>query len=92
MHEVLYVLTSKAHYNLSHADAAARVHPLLLVRGLRLANKRRYLRALDIYAANPHLDFPDAVNIVLMEELGVAELYSYDSDFDQIPGIRRVEP
>jgi predicted nucleic acid-binding protein len=92
VHEVLYVLTSRAHYNLSHEDAAARIRPLLLVRGLRLPNKQRYLRALDIYAANPNLDFPDAVSIVLMQELGILELYSYDTDFDGFPAVTRVEP
>lgn len=92
LHEVLYVLTSKAHYNLSHEEVAARLRPLLTVRGLRVPNKRRYLHALDIYAGNPKFDFPDAISIVLMEDLGIEEIASYDTDFDGWPGIRRVEP
>jgi predicted nucleic acid-binding protein len=92
VHEVLYVLTSKAHYNLTHEEAASRIRPLISLRGLRLANKRRYLRALDIYSSNPKFDFPDAVNIALMEELGIEEIASYDTDFDDWPGIKRVEP
>jgi predicted nucleic acid-binding protein len=92
VHEALYVLTSRAHYGLNHAEAAARMRPLLSVRRLRLDNKRRCLRALDIYAAHANLDFPDAVNVALMEELGISEIYSYDTDFDQIQGVSRIEP
>jgi uncharacterized protein len=92
VHEVLYVLTSKAHYNLTHEEAASRIRPLIGLRGLRLANKRRCLRALDIYSSNPKFDFPDAVNIALMEELGIEEIASYDTDFDDWPGIKRIEP
>lgn len=92
LHEVLYVLTSKAHYNLSHEEAAARLRSLLTVRGLRIPNKRRYLRALDIYASHPQFDFPDAISIALMEAEGIEEIASYDTDFDDWPGIRRVEP
>jgi len=92
LHEVLYVLTSSRHYHLTHADAVARLRPIVLLRGLKLANKRLYLRALDRYASSSQLDFGGAIAIVRMEARGIKEIYSYDSDFDAISTVIRVEP
>ena len=90
--EVVYVLSSRSHYGLSHEDIRARLTPILLLRGLRLREKRTYVRALDIYAIYPFLDFEDALSVVHMEREGIQEILSYDADFDRIPGLARVEP
>jgi predicted nucleic acid-binding protein len=91
--EVCYVLTSSRHsYQLSREDIRARLLVLLNLRGLRLRNKRVYLRALDLYVQYPRLDIGDAVSVARMEALGVKEIYSYDTDFDAITTIIRVEP
>lgn len=93
--EVVYVLSSpRLPYQLAHAAIRVRLIPLLTLRGVRLRGKRTLLRALDIYASYPHLDFEDAdaLSIAYMERHGIAELISYDQDFDRIPGVRRVEP
>ncbi|HEY7063160.1 MAG TPA: PIN domain-containing protein [Chloroflexota bacterium] len=90
--EVAYVLSSRAHYGLSHPDVSARLRPVIAMRGLRLPHKRTYLRALDVYAAHPALDFEDALIAAYMERDRLTELYSYDTDFDRLPGITRVEP
>jgi predicted nucleic acid-binding protein len=90
--EVVYVLSSRAHYDLSRVDIRARLTPLLRVRGLRIPNKQLYLRALDVYANHPGLDFEDALAVAYMERDGVAELYSYDRGFDRVPGVQRLEP
>ena len=92
LHEVLYVLTSRAHYNLSHEDASARLRPILTLRGLKLPHKRVYLRALDLYTASPSLDFGDALAVAQMESQSIQEILSYDTDFDRFPGIKRIEP
>jgi predicted nucleic acid-binding protein len=92
VHEVLYVLTSRAQYGLSHQDAAARLRPILAMRGLKLTNKRVYARALDVYAGYPHLDFGDALAVAESEHLGIREIVSYDSDYDSVPGVTRAEP
>ncbi len=90
--EVVYVLAARTHYGLSAADIRARLVPILGVRGLRLPHKRMYLRALDLYATYPRLDFEDVLTISQMERQGLTELYSYNTDFDGIPGVTRVEP
>lgn len=91
--EVVYVLSSpRAPYRLSHEEVRGRLLPILTLRGLRLPQKRIYLRALDLYASSPFLDFEDSLAIAHMERRGVRELLSYDRDFDRVQGIQRVEP
>ena len=90
--ETVYVLSSSAQYNLSHEEIRSRLSPILPLKGLKLPKKRLYLRALDIYAANPFLDFEDALSLSYMERVGIEEILSYDRDFDRIRSTRRVEP
>jgi predicted nucleic acid-binding protein len=90
--EVCYVLRSRAHYGLSPSEIAQRLRPLLLVRGLRLTHKRTYLRALDLWTAYPRLDFEDVLLVAHQGRLGLEEIVSYDTDFDHVEGVRRVEP
>ena len=91
--EVVYVLSSRrAPYRLSHEEIRDRLVPLLTLRGLRLSQKRIYIRALDLYASSPFLDFEDALAASHMEQRGVTEIVSYDKDFDRVAGLRRVEP
>ena len=90
--EIFFVLCSPRQYNLSHEDAVARVRPLITLGNLKLANKRVYLRAMDVFANASFLDFEDAVIIAHMERQGIKELASYDTDFDRIKSIERKEP
>ena len=91
--EVVYVLSShRAPYRLSGEEIRDRLVPILTLRGLRLPQKRVYLEALDLYASSPFLDFEDALAAAHMRRNGVAEIMSYDRDFDRVPGLRRVEP
>ena len=48
------------------------------------------LEALDFYAAYG-IDFADGYQAALARSLG-AGVYSFDHDFDRIPGITRIEP
>lgn len=91
--EVVYVLSSPALYRLAAPDVAARLKPLLLLRGLGVPHKQTLCLALDIYAADGVVDFEDALQIAHMQRLGVTEIYSYDTHFDRFPNqVRRVEP
>ncbi len=91
-HEVLYVLSSRAHYGLSHPEAAARLKPIVALRGLQVPHKRTVLHALDVYTEHPFLDFGNALSVAEMARLGIEEIISYERDFDRAPGIKRVEP
>lgn len=91
--EVAYVLSSKrGPYRLSHEEVRSRLAPIISLRGLRLPQKRLYLRALERYASSPSLDIEDALAIAHMERQGIREILSYDTDFDGIVGLKRVEP
>lgn len=88
--EVTYVLTSQ--YDLDHPEIAARLRPLLILGGLKLANKRVMLRALDLYSESTRLDFEDALSVAHMEHLGLREILSYDRDYDCVTEVVRQAP
>ena len=91
--EAAYVLSSsRLSYRLTHEEIRERLLPILTLRGVRLPQKRVCLQALDIYATSPFLDFEDALAVAHMEQAGVAEIVSYDRDFDRVAGVQRVEP
>lgn len=90
--EVVYVLSSRSRYGLSHEEIRSRLAPLLRMRGLRLPGKQIYLEALDLYASHPSLDFEDTLCVAQMRHLGIDEILSYDRDFERLPDIARVEP
>lgn len=89
--EVAFVLASPRQYGLAPADIAARLKPILVLRGCRAAQKGVWLRALDIYESLPALGFVDALSVAYAERPGVV-LATFDSDFDTIPGITRWRP
>lgn len=89
--DAVFVLSSRALYNVPRADIRAGLAPLLRLAGFRVQNKRILLRALDLYATT-RLDFGDAVIVAAMERAKLTTLYSYDHDFDRIPNIIRQEP
>jgi predicted nucleic acid-binding protein len=91
--EAVYVLSShRGPYRLGHDEIAARLMPIVGLRGLRMPQKRVCERALEVYRASLSLDFEDALAIAHMERQGIAEVLSYDRDFDGIAGVKRVEP
>ena len=91
--EATYVLSSRrGPYRLQPDEIAARLHPIVSLRGLVMSDKRVCIRALDLYAQYPFLDFADALGAAHMEARGITEILSYDRDFDRLPGIERVEP
>jgi predicted nucleic acid-binding protein len=93
LHEVAYVLASKAHYNLPAADVATTLKSFLRLRGLKLptGERRLYLRALDLYAAHPRLGFADAIVAERVRAAGIP-LATFDAHFDWLPGITRWQP
>ncbi len=65
--------------------------PLIGIDGIRLPDKAMVRDALDLYA-DSGIDFIDAYNAAIMRKRGLDRVYSYDTDFDTVPGITRVEP
>jgi predicted nucleic acid-binding protein len=65
--------------------------PLIEMPNILLPGKRRFRDVFDVYV-NENVPFADAYHAVLMRHLGLAEIVSFDRDFDHIPGITRQEP
>ncbi len=90
--EIVFVLSSKALYNLPRVEIRRHVTNILSMKGLRLPYKRMCFRALELYATNPKLDFADAMSVAHMERRKLSTILSFDEDFDSVPGITRQEP
>lgn len=90
LHEVSYLLASKKHYDLQWVEVAAYLAPLLRLPGLKFARgeKRIFLRALEIAAANPKLEFADSVIAARCEESEL-ELATFDEALARFPGVTR---
>jgi predicted nucleic acid-binding protein len=65
--------------------------PILELPGISLPRKARFRKAFALYV-DENLPFADAYHAALMGDLGLREIYSFDEDFDRIPGITRLEP
>lgn len=53
--------------------------------------ENRHLEAgLQLFRMYKRLSFTDAVSVAVMRDLNIEVIYSFDSDFDEIPGIIRL--
>lgn len=85
------VFTLQRSYGLSRADIREKIEDLISLRAVRLPDKQLYYRALELYVStNP--SFADAYNAAYMASRGLTEIYSFDTDFDRLPGVTRLEP
>ncbi|HEY8283047.1 MAG TPA: PIN domain-containing protein [Chloroflexota bacterium] len=91
IHEVTYVLASKALYGLTHLEISDRLRPLLLMNGLKMTNKQVCLDALNLFAAHGFLDFADALAAAYIKHRRLDGVYSFDHDFDRLADMARAE-
>jgi len=89
--EVVYVLSSPRLYHVPRDRIRELLLPIIDLRGLKVTSRQLYHDALDLYASR-NLDFEDALALAHMRELGIAEITSYARHFDDLEGVRRVEP
>ena len=86
------IFTLQRSYKVSRDKIKELVEPVIALRGLQLPNKHIYYQALDLYTSIPKLSFADAYNASYMASLNMTEVYSFDTGFDDLPGINRFEP
>jgi len=67
------------------------VTEFLALPGIVLPGKRRYERVFDLYV-DYNLPFGDAYIAAEMERAGADQIYSFDREFDRLPGVTRIEP
>ena len=59
--------------------------------GGSISAKQLCVAALDVYV-NRNISFADAYHSVYLQAHGRSEIYSWDTDFDKLPGLTRLEP
>ena len=89
--EVVFVLASKVLYSLDRSTIRDLLLPIIGLPGIKLAHKALYNRVFELYVTL-NIDYTDAYNGALVESRKQREVYSYDTDFDRVAGITRLEP
>lgn len=84
------VFTLQRTYKLPKDLIADALLPLIELPALILPGKTVYPGAFALYRTAP-LGFADCYHVALMQRLGIAEIFSFDTDFDRVPGIVRKE-
>lgn len=87
--ETVWVL--KSFYGYPNHDIARIVSELLSHEGLEADDKPGLLVALNLFAGK-NIDFADALLAIHMQQKGMQEIFSFDQDFDRLPGITRRTP
>ncbi|MBI4758360.1 MAG: PIN domain-containing protein [Chloroflexi bacterium] len=85
------VFTLQRQYHQPKARIREAILPLIELPGIILPGKRRLRKAFDLYV-DLNLSFADAYHAVLMEQLKLDEIVTFDRGFDRVPGIKRLEP
>jgi predicted nucleic acid-binding protein len=87
--EVVWVLES--FYGHSKAEIAETVGQFIFCDGLEVEDIDLIIEALTLYRGK-NLDFADAFLAAIALRRGPQAVYSFDEDFNRIPGIIRLEP
>jgi predicted nucleic acid-binding protein len=85
------IFTLERYYHVPLPQIKELLLPILRMRGLRLPAKNLCIAALDLYVEH-NISYVDAFNAASMQNRGITEIYSWDTDFDRIAGITRIEP
>ena len=84
------VFTLQRGYKVAKERIAEALLPLIELSGISLPGKRAYRKVFALYRQGP-LGFADCYHVVLMERLKTREIFSFDTDFDRVPGVKRRE-
>jgi predicted nucleic acid-binding protein len=85
------VWTLRSFYELPVERLCDFLGDLLAMDGVEMPRKELVWGALEHLRAG-RLDFSDAMIAAESEARGLIEIYSFDRDFDRVPGLARVEP
>lgn len=84
------VFTLQRMYRQPRERIAATLLPILDLPGIVLPGKRDYREVFGLYCSTS-VGFADCYHAVRMRRLGITEVFSFDRDFDRLPGLRRRE-
>lgn len=87
--EVVWVL-EKA-YKLPKASVADLIQKILNTPHIECDERDILMAAAGLYQLK-NIDFIDVYNAIVMESKNITAIYSYDTHFDILPPLRRIEP
>lgn len=85
------IFTLERFYKVSKPQTREMLQDLLSLPHLKLPGKSLCQAALDLHVT-ANVSFVDAYNAVYMRSRGLTEIYSWDTDFDGLLDLVRVEP
>lgn len=89
--EIVFVLENPKTHNVPRAILRNTLLPLIALPRLKLERKRLYPRIFELYVSSP-IDYVDAYHAAMLEHYTQQHLFSFDTDFDKVPGLTRLEP
>jgi len=87
--ETVWVLTS--HYKHRPQDITRALNELLIRELFHVRERDIMVEALSLFASHS-VDFADALIAARMRRDGVGSVFSFDTHFDRLPGVTRLEP
>lgn len=87
--EIVFVLSRV--YRLERVAIRDVILPILTLPNIKIDQKQMFVRVFDLYTTLP-IDYVDAYHAALLLNRDAVSLYSFDADFDRVPGLRRQEP
>jgi len=84
------VFTLQRFYKVPRESIKELVLSIISLRGLHLPGKNVYYQAFDLYITK-NISFADAYNAAYMLSEEISNIYTWDTDFDKIDGIVRLE-
>jgi len=87
--EIVWVLESV--YKLSKDEIKDKLETVLNTPNIDFQNKDVLTESVVIYATY-NIDFIDAYQAVFAKHRQISDIYSYDTDFDKLAGVSRIEP
>jgi predicted nucleic acid-binding protein len=87
--ECVWVLSS--HYRRSRSEIALTLADFVAADGIVSGDLEVLVVALRLYSGH-NVDFADALLAARMTDQDLTSVYSFDLDFDRLPGITRLDP
>lgn len=85
------VFTLQSFYKIPRQQIKELLLPIITLKHLQLPDKFVYYHTFDLYVTK-NVSFADAYNAAYMIARQTSEVYSWDTDFNKIDGITRLEP
>lgn len=86
--EIEWVL--RAGYGVKKEDIVRSIKKIL-TSGMEIDDKKLLINALNFYEAK-NVDWTDCLNMFLLKEEKISDVYSYDKELNKFDWIRRLEP